>query len=217
MYFDDHQDIPPLFCSDYSEEPFDTCIDCHRELTDDVMYVIQKHYVSGETVFEMALCLECNQTLNDRMSEESRQAIHKFLEDRAADVQQTTPASNAESIEDAKDVEVVEVEDDAWIIEFPSAPRADDFMQKCAYCGTSREDCHRHAISGLFRGKSVVVQNVAQFNLHWPMLICEKCVEATNELISKKTRDEWNRFVEHNFDGPPGLEVDWPTQQPVLI
>jgi hypothetical protein len=213
MFSDNHQDIPKLFYSAYSDEPFDKCVDCHRELTDEVIYVVQKHFVADETVFEMAICFECNQDLNKRLSEESKNAIQQFLEERSSEVQRKLP--EAERSDDKE--EDVDNDFDSWFDSIEPVPEATEFLNACAYCGMERDSCHRHAISGVFQGGSVIVHDMAEFNLHWPMLICEKCVEATNDLISEKTRDEWNRFVEHHFDGPPGLEVDWPTQQPVFM
>jgi hypothetical protein len=212
MFPDNHQDIPRLFFSEYSEQPFEQCVDCNRELTEDVIYVIQKHFVANEAVFEMALCMDCNQNLNDRLSDESKQAIQQFLEARSAEIQESQLSSESDLTAD----EEVGSDDD-WLFDFTPVGAAEDYLKECAYCGKGRGDCNRHAISGVFQGGSVIVHDAAQFNLHWPMLICEKCVEATSDLISQKTRDEWDRFVEHHFDGPRGLEVDWPTQQPVFM
>jgi hypothetical protein len=229
MFFNNNKDIPPLFHSAFSEQPFSECVDCQRELSADVLYIVQKHFVAGEAVFEMAICMECNQTLNARLSDESREAIHQFLEDRAAEVQQSKAALEPENLtsENSGEAEADDSEagddqfsDDAfWESLFPKEHELnpDDYLNECAYCGTARDDCRRHAITGLFQGDQMIEHYADQFNLHWPMIICEACVESANELISKQTRDEWNRFVEHNFDGPPGLEVDWKTQQPVFM
>ena len=48
-------------------------------------------------------------------------------------------------------------------------------------------------------------------------MMCEDCNSALSEQISKQTRDSWDRFVEDHFNGPPGIELDSPSQHPVLI
>ncbi len=43
------------------------------------------------------------------------------------------------------------------------------------------------------------------------IMVCGKCGEETQKLISKHTRDTWRRFREENFPGPPGDEVFEPS------
>ncbi|MFK7817674.1 MAG: hypothetical protein AB8G99_03060, partial [Planctomycetaceae bacterium] len=51
----------------------------------------------------------------------------------------------------------------------------------------------------------------------FPAIVCEGCEKELSNLTSKETRDRWDRFVEENFDGPPGIEMDSPHTQPILI
>ncbi|MBL9116535.1 MAG: hypothetical protein JNJ83_16125 [Verrucomicrobiaceae bacterium] len=39
------------------------------------------------------------------------------------------------------------------------------------------------------------------------IMVCGKCGERTQELLSKHTKDTWRRFRDENFPGPPGDEV----------
>jgi len=49
------------------------------------------------------------------------------------------------------------------------------------------------------------------------VMICDKCESGLQDLISAQTRDRWNRFIDENFDGPPGMEVDSPWSHPVAF
>jgi hypothetical protein len=48
-------------------------------------------------------------------------------------------------------------------------------------------------------------------------MICDKCEQSMAGLVSKKTRDAWDRFIEEHFDGPPGVESDLPSSYPVAF
>jgi hypothetical protein len=37
-------------------------------------------------------------------------------------------------------------------------------------------------------------------------MICGKCGDTVQGMISQKTRDTWRRFVDDNFPGPPPVD-----------
>jgi hypothetical protein len=80
----------------------------------------------------------------------------------------------------------------------------------CVVCDRAREDCHRYSLGGLFSGMSLQLTP-------WPHIICDECESQVGELISQKTRDAWDRFVEEHFDSPPGMEIDDWSKMPMLI
>lgn len=43
-------------------------------------------------------------------------------------------------------------------------------------------------------------------------MVCGHCIESMNGLVSKKTRDVWDRFVQENFPGVPADFEPMPTQ-----
>ena len=43
-------------------------------------------------------------------------------------------------------------------------------------------------------------------------LVCGPCIESMNGLVSKKTRDVWDRFVQENFPGVPSDFEPIPSQ-----
>ena len=89
----------------------------------------------------------------------------------------------------------------------------DRCMNFCVICGLEREQCHRYSVAGLCRDSEIVAQ-VTPIS-RTPLMVCEKCEMGMADLISEKTRDSWDRFVEEHFDGPPGVEVDSPSSYPM--
>ena len=82
-------------------------------------------------------------------------------------------------------------------------------LDVCAVCGTSRLDkpMRDYVMTG------VCDQN----NLVHSLLMCGKCGDVVQELISKPTRDVWRGFVDENFPGPPSDALPEPeeTHHPV--
>ena len=68
-------------------------------------------------------------------------------------------------------------------------------LDKCSVCGLERHDHNtsEFVLTGVCEGDRM---------LHG-LMVCGKCGEKTQELISTHTRDTWRRFRDENFDGPP--------------
>ncbi len=70
---------------------------------------------------------------------------------------------------------------------------------ECALCDHTRDSMERKefAIVAACLGQGLLESH----------LICIYCMEEMAELVSEKTRSEWQRFVEENFPGvPPGFK-----------
>lgn len=68
-------------------------------------------------------------------------------------------------------------------------------LERCATCGTAIGEGCEHSVGGLFCG---------EFMLHG-LAVCGACSEESSRLLSKETRDVWDRYVGENF---PGLPAD---------
>lgn len=68
-------------------------------------------------------------------------------------------------------------------------------LDKCSVCGLERHahNASEFVLTGVCEGDRL---------LHG-LMVCGKCGEKTQELISTHTRDTWRRFRDENFDGPP--------------
>lgn len=187
--------LPRLFWSAYHEAPFSQCIACDGPLSESPVFVIQKRFVGGEAVFEMAVCEQCRQTLTDSYSVETRQRLHEKL----SACFQNNP--------------IVQIEPGQQLPEGEELLRR--CMDFCLMCAKERQSCHRYSLAGLFRKEQIVVQcsRLGQS----PVMVCDECEHSLESLISKQTRDSWERFMEEHFDGPPGIDLDAPFQQPAMF
>ena len=198
--------VPKLFWSEYSGEPFFKCVDCEVPLIESNVYVIQKRYVAGEAVFEMAMCERCRDKLTQEYSEETRANISAYMK-------QQFQKSAAAGLDDVAGTQVIEVRE----IEEPEDGEAllQRCIEHCLVCGTERSKCHRYSLAGLCRDNEIVAQ-VTPIS-QTPLMVCEKCELGMADLVSQQTRDSWDRFVEENFDCPPGVEVDSPSSYPMAF
>lgn len=192
----DEFDIPRVFYSEYLETPFVYCIDCERPFAESTgLYSVMKHYVGTETVFEMAICLECAAKQRQRYSVESMARIISFI----GEATERNYERLAAAMEDGKE------------------PDWEAFTSECVFCWKNRSECHRYEIVGTFYLDQMIVQSMPDNGLRTPMMMCEDCNAELSKLLSKETRDSWDRFVEEHFDGPPGIEVDGPTMEPIFF
>jgi len=82
-------------------------------------------------------------------------------------------------------------------------------LDSCSVCGTRRTDVGEtdFVLTGVCDGDHL---------LHG-LMVCGKCGEQTQELLSTHTKDTWRRFREENFPGPPGDHVLDPVQPAGLL
>ena len=74
-------DIPRVFKTFVSEEHFSNCISCDKYLLDEsTEYVIEKVFKDGSVEIEYAMCMDCVEKMQQRMSKESLTRIHKYFE-----------------------------------------------------------------------------------------------------------------------------------------
>lgn len=187
--------IPPDFQSVYLSGPFRRCIDCEAELLDagDV-YAVIKAFVGRETIFEMAICARCSARLAESYSAQSKAAFEAAIRAWRA------PSAEPDAAPP----------DDGGIV----LGRLEQ-LERCSACDRPRAACRRYSIVGTFLGRALVSPTRTPFRL--PLLICDDCNGQMTANISQQTRDAWDRFVEEHFDGPPGIELDSPRLDPILI
>lgn len=79
------RDIPDVFCSSESGKPISNCLVCDRYLLENVNYVIEKSITSypgvdaEDSVYEIAVCSECLQSLMSEYSEESERTLNAYF------------------------------------------------------------------------------------------------------------------------------------------
>ncbi len=198
--------IPELLWSEYSGKPFVHCIDCKVPLAESNVYVVQKRFVAGEAVFEMAMCERCRESMTVEYSEETKRNITEFMTNQ---FRKKAIEGLGES-EGTHVIEVKEIEDEA-----EGQALLDQCIEHCLICGTERSKCHRYSLAGLCRDNEIVAQITPLSRT--PLMVCEKSELGMSQLLSQQTRDSWDRFVSEHFDGPPGVEVDSPAGYPMAF
>lgn len=180
------------------------CIDCDCALFDsETVYSVIKHIVGEETVFEMAICMDCSARMREQYSEETSRNLHAFIETKLREKMMQTMDRGAKNSKGDLEEEV----------EFTVS----DGLVACAFCGKPRQDCHRFEIVGLFFEDEIVLESGHGISFSSPMMLCQECNSQVSKLISKQTRETWDRFVEDHFDGPPGIEIDGPKMEPIMF
>ena len=78
-------------------------------------------------------------------------------------------------------------------------------FDECVLCDRLEEASMRseYGLVGICLGEAIVEANK----------ICGLCMEDMSELVSKKTRESWDRFVEENFPGVPADFEPFPSAQ----
>ncbi len=99
-----------------------------------------------------------------------------------------------------------------WIGQFAADDDApDSLIDACFACGASRDAAEGFGVSAMFRSPGTLEVGPL------PVLICQECSMKVEEGLSKQTRDSWQRFVEENFPGPPGLDEPVPHRMPAMF
>ena len=86
LEFDDSRTvpIPPVFHSLETDGPFDACLRCSRPLLDgEVAYMIERVFKRDEPIIEYAICMRCAESSSSELSDDSRQAIKIWFQERA--------------------------------------------------------------------------------------------------------------------------------------
>ncbi len=153
-------------------------------------YLIYKIYGVNDLSAEFAICHECVEEAMGMLSEESRQSLQRFFEER--------------SIMD-------------YLFSRMSACMTSGFqlseaIDSCFVCSSSLQrpgTCH--TVVSKCSGTTMDC-------MPYPMSLCDKCEEDLNQRLSQKTRDEWDRFFESLFIDPrPGAANAPPFKSPPIF
>ncbi|MBT8036519.1 MAG: hypothetical protein KJO21_03140 [Verrucomicrobiae bacterium] len=119
-----------LFNSHETGDPFSHCCDCGCELSHASMHVVNQSYVGDECVFEFAMCLDCREKMNAKLSEQSRVAMFDFMHDHA-DME-----SREQELGDNSETEA--------------------YISHCLTCGKPRQDSPNFTLGAMFSGNNII-------------------------------------------------------------
>lgn len=179
--------IPPILHSVYANGPFKSCVECETDLAETGLpYAIEKVVRNGEVVFEYALCSSCTMTLVQEFSEESLENIRQYLESEPDAIDPLVFERMAWAMHGS--------DDEADTGDGPP-PLPPQIVDRCRRCGRGDDRFEgEHTVMGLLVGRQLIT------NIN---TICGACTEGMEEILSQKTRDLHDDFIERNFPGVP--------------
>ena len=188
--------IPGIFHSIESGEPFDRCMSCNCNLLEEgTQYVIEKaikqyqDYNATDTIFEYAICMKCHSEFIKSYSDTSLANIQNyFLENIGENPQKEDLKKRLE-------------EEGHFNIE--------DWTSHCIIKGTPINKLSEYQIGCHCIGDKMLVSGM-------PFVIGNKALDEISQLLSNKTIDQMNGFVDEFLGLPPDLKKLLP-DSPVLI
>ena len=85
----------------------------------------------------------------------------------------------------------------------------DDWMAECATCRTPISEAKDYSLACMGFGNDMVFDP-------FPMMVCSDCEQKIQSQLSKSTRDQWDKFILDNFEGPPADALK-PDGVPILV
>ncbi len=188
--------IPGIFHSIESGEPFKNCMNCNCDLLqEDTQYVIEKairqyqDYNATDTIFEYAICMKCHSEFIKSYSEKSLDNIQNYFMENI---------SYSPQREDLKK----KMEEEGYF-------NIEDWTSHCIIKGTSIRKLPEYQVGCHCIGNKMVVSGM-------PFVIGNKALDEISQLLSNKTIDQMNGFVNEFLGLPPDLRKLLP-DAPVLI
>ena len=176
-------DIPEILRSDLTGEHLSNCVICDSYLLDDdTLYMIEKALINHkkfetyETIFEFAVCLECGGDKQGELSEESLININEYVFKNMP-----APFQRAAHLGESE------------------TPDINRWLEQCIIKGTPRKEIGEYEIVAACKGKQLIAD-------YMPFIIGDEAMEEMQGLLSQKTQDELDRFVDDNFGLPPELK-----------
>lgn len=132
-------DIPKTFYSDADEKPFTHCTVCGCDLqTGEVPYMIEKAYKRHrkfnitDTIFEYAMCMPCYMQMANKLSQESKENMRKYVEEHL------NPLERMQNFYHQQDFDP-----DSW-------------LQHCMFTGADKNELDEYQVMGQFLGDQML-------------------------------------------------------------
>lgn len=186
--FNTECEIPPLFYSEETERPFSRCVDCNTELL-----------LPGGSNRDEPVLYQTHKVFVRNEAVFELAICFECQECLRREFSEETAQAIAEYLQEHLTI-------DPW----SRRGSFEECIARCLGCEKPREECYRYSMSGMFGGPSLLL-------IPGPYILCNDCEVDIAGLISRKTRDAWDRFVDEHFDGPPGVEADDWDRTPMLI
>lgn len=173
-------DIPEVFRTEEGEL-FNECISCGLDvIKSGEPYMIERAMKKYKTwdienaIFEYAICMKCAEKMRKTLSKESLKRIEQHFMEKA------------------------NWDDHLTMLNDEEKPSVDDFVNGCIFSGQSRADekLDEYQVFGYCQGDKLLLSRP-------PFMISHAAADEMSELLSEKTRDEMDGFIDDNFGLPP--------------
>ncbi len=86
----------------------------------------------------------------------------------------------------------------------------EDFLKKCVVKGRSVSDMQEFQLAGIFRGLKLYEGAI-------PLVFSLEAILEVNELLSAKTKEEMDGYIDEIDDMPPEWKAIFKTKKPILV
>ncbi len=172
--------VPAEFQSFATDSLFERCCICDRHLLEDgTQYLIEKAIERNEVVFELAFCLPCQLGVRSEFSEGSLRTLKHYFEERVC-------------IETRKPnlIALHGLDHTPWI-------------SHCIFCNQPSDGPEWKQLVALCDGPDLLFTETA------PLMICQQDILQIQKIMSKKTKDCMDGFIDDVLGKPSGT-VDLP-------
>jgi len=84
-----------------------------------------------------------------------------------------------------------------------------EWLRECATCATPLSELKDYSMACMGFGDQMITDP-------FPMMVCGSCEKEMQSRLSKSTRDQWDKFIFDNFEGPPADSLK-PDGVPMLV
>lgn len=184
--------IPPAFQSLENDGLFERCTQCDAALLESGKpYLIERVFRGTEPIIEYAMCETCVERAQQELSQESREAVSRYLATHIDFEARLHSLSNlSESGDD-------DVDSESW-------------YTHCAVTGRAADDCRERQIAAWCEGSRMRIDHAL------PLMLGGSALEELQDVLSEQTTGWMNNFVSDNFGMPPEF-CDEPDIRPVFL
>jgi hypothetical protein len=185
-------EIPKVFHSTITKEPFSECVMCKKNLhSSEVHYFVEKairKYPNGttDTIFEYAICMECSLEVRDTLSKDSMERIDEFFSTRLDLMNRWNNFNDKDNF------------------------RFNDWVNDCIVTGKHVDELEEYQIYAHCEGKYML------FSL-MPYIISSEVIEEAFALLSQHTKDELDNFMDNYLGPDPEVKKLLKDHKPVFI
>ena len=184
---ENHILIPKLFRSYISEAFFQNCVACKKKLLHvDSEYIIEKAINNNLVEYEYALCMQCVDSMKNKLSTESIKEISEFLMMHSA---------------------LPEKMNHMW---HQKAPSVENSISHCIINNEPITELEEYMITAHCKDDQLLFS-------HMPYMVSIEAADKITSVLSAKTKDELDNFMDMHIGLPPEWMEIFKTKRPIFF